>query len=205
MTVAPELSWTNLPSKPLMVPLVHEIIRQGLSDIWGERRYVVGERPMLPARAGAEYLASPDGQRIPIGDDDRPANTFGRSGLYRTLDRAGREVALVAVNVEPDAGRTDVQSSPAVASWLAASGPWEILEPGESSSALRDAAGKAGAAAFLLVFVLLLILLETIIARKFSYAYQEGVGNIKGGLQPTIEEHARLSSLRSEAHPGGGS
>jgi hypothetical protein len=205
MTVAPELSWTNLPSKPLMVPLVQEIIRQGLSDIWSKRGYVAGERPVIASGARIEYVASPDGQRVPIGDDDRPARALGGSGIYRACTQAGHQVMMVAVNVDPDAGRTDIQSSPAVASWLAASGPWVMLDPGESSLVLQETTGKVAAAVFLLILVLLLIALETVLARRFSYAYREGVGDIKRGLQPTIEEHLRPAFLRSGPQGGSGS
>ena len=48
LAVAPELSWTSLPSKPLMVPLFHELIRQGLSVIIGSQKIAVGDQPAVP-------------------------------------------------------------------------------------------------------------------------------------------------------------
>ncbi|UCD75489.1 MAG: BatA domain-containing protein [Phycisphaerales bacterium] len=194
-TVAPELSWTNLPSKPLMVPLVHEIIRQGLSEIWGERRYLVGERPVLPAATG--NLAGPGGERLLIGEDRRPVTPLRRPGLHRLLDRAEQQTALVAVNVDPEAGNTDTQSPQVVSSWLGASGPWQVFDADNPGSALRTAGGNRSIAGLLLILVLLLVVLETILARRFSYAYQAGVGEVSGGLRPTIEEHPHRSSLRA--------
>ena len=52
-------------------------------------------------------------------------------------------------------------------------------------------------AGFLLLLVLLLIVLETLLARWFSHAWRAGAGGAQGGLRPTMEG-------RASAGAGGG-
>jgi hypothetical protein len=48
LTVAPDLTWTDLPAKPLMVPLVQELVRQGIGRSMASRITAAGQAPLLP-------------------------------------------------------------------------------------------------------------------------------------------------------------
>ena len=69
LAAAPDLQWTNLPSKPLLVPLLHEIIRQGLGSIHAQHNATVGQQPVLWSGATGIQLAN--GRRIPTTQDGR--------------------------------------------------------------------------------------------------------------------------------------
>jgi len=60
LTVALDPSWTNLPAKPLFVPLVHEMLRLSLRDAQGAESATVGERVWLDDRwSGVSELRGP--------------------------------------------------------------------------------------------------------------------------------------------------
>ncbi|HWB19406.1 MAG TPA: BatA domain-containing protein, partial [Phycisphaerales bacterium] len=71
LAVAPELDWTNLPSKPLMVPLFQEIARQGLGLIRQSLRLFVGDQPRLAVRAAVHHIVDASGMRINLDPSSR--------------------------------------------------------------------------------------------------------------------------------------
>ena len=91
---APELSWTNLPVKPLMVPLFQEIVRAGIQAAAGRSEVVVGEQlrgdPQVAFR-------NERGSALTIGADGTSAGIVEQSGLWRS--EAGTIVA--ANNPQP--------------------------------------------------------------------------------------------------------
>ena len=191
LAVSPDLDWTNLPTQPLMVPLLHELIKQGVGIIQTAQRYTVGEQPALGLGAGAAALLDPAGGTISLDRGGRPDEPLVRSGLYDVLDPARQRVGTLAVNVDPAAGRTDPQNQAAVTEWLKRSGPWQIFDEGDPARALRTADSGAPLAGLLLLAVLGLIVIETALARWFSYALRGG-GKV-----------AELPALLGEAAPRG--
>ncbi|MCA9296993.1 MAG: hypothetical protein KC983_10755, partial [Phycisphaerales bacterium] len=123
MTSTPELAWTNLPSKPLMVPLMHELIHQGLGVIRSAARYDVGAQPPIRvAFRDARALTLPSGTRVSIADDGRPTQPLRAPGVYTVIDRGQQSMGLLAVNVDPGAGDVTAQSTDDVSLWLRSSG-----------------------------------------------------------------------------------
>jgi len=173
LAVAPELGWTTLPSKPLMVPLFHELIRQGLSVIKGAQQISVGDQPALAQGAAARDLVGPSGQRLPLDSLGRAQQPVETSGLYGVDDPSGQPIGQVAVNIDPRAGQTDVQPLSAVEAWLKASGPWTTFDPGSVSASLGAGTTGSPIAGIILMIVLGLVILETILARLFSHAYRD--------------------------------
>lgn len=170
LACAPELSWTNLPSKPLMVPLFHEIVRQGLGVIQSSQKAKVGGQPALASPA-ARMIVSSQGAKVAVNPDGRASKPIDRSGLYDVQDASQQPVGKLAVNVDPAAGSADVQSEAAVSAWLKASGPWKpVAEDGIAATLGNQGAGSPIAGALLLI-VLGLAALETVLARRFSHAY----------------------------------
>lgn len=191
LAVAPEVSWTNLPTQTLMVPLIHETIRNGLSLIRASQRIVVGEQPPIVRGRGARDLQSPNGQRVALNPAGRPQAALRSAGIWSVLDRSGQPISLVAANVDPDAGVTQVQSAAAVSNWLKESGPWGVFAEDAMKASLSSGAAMSPIAGMLLIALLALAIVETLLARSFSHAYRhEGVGENAGGLRPTIDEAA---------------
>ena len=173
LAAAPELSWTNLPAKPFMVPLMQELVRQGVGLTVAGQRSTVGDRPVLErAATTVERLGEGEDDDLTVAVDSsgRPAAPLSRAGLYRQVDPAQLDVGLLAVNVDPDAGNTERVPPDAVAAWLGESGSWAWLDEADPAAPLRAADGAASIAGALLVAVLILAVLETILARRFSHA-----------------------------------
>ena len=181
LAVSPELAWTNLPAQPLMVPLVHELVKQGIGLIRTTRRYAVGERPALGFGSVAAALLDPYGKNISIGNGGRPDTPLSRAGLYGVLDHGRQRLASIAVNLDPMAGRTDPQDQAAVSEWLGRSGDWAVFDADDPTAALRIADSGAPLAGILLMAVLALIIIETALARWFSHALPPaGVAAVAG-------------------------
>jgi hypothetical protein len=192
MTVAPELSWTNLPTQPLMVPLFHEMIKQGLSLTRSSQRLQVGEQPNLARGPSARDVVGPSEQRISLDASGRTQQPLDQSGIYIVHDQSNQPIGKLAVNVDPVAGNTDVQSSAAVNTWLRNSGPWRTVDPANMSAAVGDASGGSPIAGTILALVLALVLAETLLARWFSHAYasdaaQSDQTGVKFGSTATMD------------------
>jgi hypothetical protein len=170
LAVSPDLEWTNLTTQPLMVPLLHELLKQGIGLIRTSQRYTVAQRPALGMGAAAAALLDPAGRFVPIDGAGRPSEPLARSGLWGVLDPARQRIGMLAVNVDPDAGRTDPQNRAAVLEWLGKSGPWQTFEAEDPAAALEAAESGAPLAGLLLLAVLALVVVETALARWFSHA-----------------------------------
>ena len=187
LAAAPELAWTNLPSRPLMVPLLHELVRQGLSAIRSSQRYVVGVQPIMQGEAGVHEIIDETGEVIIVGEDGRLAQALSRSGVYEMRDRGSQSMGQFAVNIEPSGARTTAQGEAEVRTWLRASGPWEWVDPIDLTAAIRDAQTGSPIALYLLLGVLALVVLETMLARFFSHAYSAtGSGVQSTGLLDSV-------------------
>ena len=205
LAVAPETSWTNLPTKPLMVPLFHEMIRQGLSVIRAAQRVNVGEQPSLARGASARDLIGPQGQKITIDSSGRPQQPFEHAGVYGVLDQSDQPIGKLAVNVDPIAGGTEVQSTTAVSSWLANSGPWNTFDASNISASLGGGTTGSPIAGIILMIVLLLVVLETVLARWFSHAYREqGIDSRHQGSMTFSRGSPLGASMTSSTSAAGG-
>ena len=204
MVFAPQLDWTNLPTKPLMVPLFQELVRQGMSEIRAARRALVGAQQGLGLPVAAADLARDDDERIAVtraGGIERP---LPEAGLYTILDRAQQPLGRLAVNVEPHAGRTQTQSESAVLDWLRASGRWEFFEPQSVTSSMQTASGRSPISHLLLLAVIALLIIETLMARWVSHPSRTRAGPSLGiAASPEARQRAPASVLPSTG--GGGS
>ncbi|MHC4381833.1 MAG: BatA domain-containing protein [Planctomycetota bacterium] len=170
MAMSPELEWTNLTTQPLMVPLFHELIKQGIGLIRTSQRYAVAEQPALGLGVAAASLLDPGGRVISVDTAGRPREPLARSGLWGVLDPARQRIGTLAVNVDPAAGNTDPQNQAAVMEWLGKSGAWEAFEADNAAAAIRTADSGAPLSGLLLLAVLGLVVMETALARWFSHA-----------------------------------
>ncbi|MFW5653382.1 MAG: VWA domain-containing protein [Planctomycetota bacterium] len=80
------LDWTTLPTKPLMVALAQEIIRQGVAEARGQEDLRAGTTPAISVRPGAVALLDPNGRRIPLlSEPPAPADSASTSTATREL------------------------------------------------------------------------------------------------------------------------
>lgn len=188
MAVAPELAWSNLPTKPFMVPLFQEIIRQGLSETRTSQRIVVGEQQAIARGSVVRDLVDPEGELLPLDANGRPQNPFSMEGMYELLDRGSRPVGILAVNVEPRAGRSQTQDPEAVQAWLSGSGEWMQFNPDNLKAALLTSRAGSSLAGILLWIVLALVVLETLLSRWFSHALRTAASEERfGGLRASVD------------------
>lgn len=177
MTIAADLAWSDLPAKPLMVPLMQELLRQGVGAAAGGGASFAGRVPDLPAGA-VGTSASPPAR---VGQARDAAIVLG--GLYGAVDESDRLAGTVAVNADPAAG--DVASNPpdAVRDWLAGllpsgSEPLErvvFFEPGNLGELAESETASSGGTLLLLLIALAAALAETILARLFSHAKRDTI------------------------------
>ena len=188
--------WTNFPTKPMFVPLIHETLRGVLGEVGYGRRLgdvVCGDQPLLgPSWKGATRLTITR-QPQPIGLDLRridgdlePVSALVEPGIYAAqpsdVDR------LLAVNPDAAGGDTREMDSQQLEKWLSAvgTGSWQWLDEAETSQALAVDPSRTDLSWPLLWVVLGLLVLEMGLARWFSYARPVELKRVGGErLDPT--------------------
>jgi len=183
---APQLDWTTLPAKPLMVPLVQELVRQGVSEIRSQRDVVVGDPMVQQLPASAASLVSPSGLNIPLSASAGAPLRIREPGVARALDTMGQQVSVFAANVNAEAGRTEVQAPQAVQSWLSSHGEWRTIASSDPANVLRGATSGMHLAGILLVALLALVVVETLMARWFSHAVVSTHSATGEGIRPAV-------------------
>ncbi len=205
--VAIDPSWTNLATKPLFVPLLHETLRALIGGGDSDQETVAGDRPMLGmAWRDAEALrpvvwsegdAAREREREPIAlrrveGGVEAARALERVGVYTGTAGPGR---LLAVNVEPDGADTRALDEAEVARWFDALGTWSYLDERDPGAALRVEPKRLAIGWPLLWVALGLLVIETVLARVLSHAYATGSPGLSGLVL------RRLSRVRPGAAP----
>lgn len=178
MTAAIQLGWTDLPTKPLMLPLLHEIVRVGVGR----------SQPSFDQTAG-HALRLPPGTVELVPADDRASSSPGMSaagksparyaGVWRGVNSQSAVVSLVAIN--PDHAASDItplpsaQSRTVLAQIAGADRIADINgaspENAETASlGLPDPRSREPVSVPLLAVALGLALAEIALARAFSHA-----------------------------------
>lgn len=177
--------WTNLPTKPAFVPVVHEVLRGIIGGDDAPREgVVVGDAPAVQVGVGLGALRA---LPIDLGEIRFNASEPGGVGLERSekgvrvaapvtmpgvyADAPETPAVMLAVNVDASAGDTRQAAEPAVSAWLERWGPWSWLELSDPAAALRDSGEAPPSLSWPLLWALLgLVVLETVLARVFSHA-----------------------------------
>lgn len=183
---APVLSWTDLPARPLMVPLIQEIVKQGVGRATGSSTGVAGA-PVLapPSPSGVAELQrlGDEATRISVARDGLVGSPIRSAGTYAAIDQAGRNVGTLAINADADAGRVESQDPASIRAWLA--GAWgqragdqaepavSFLDSQKPTATMATSDQGSSISVPLLFAALALALLETAMARWFSHARKE--------------------------------
>lgn len=189
LTASPELTWTNLPVKPLMVPLFQELIRQAVAGARGTARAMVGDRP--PVVSGAALLVGPDGREVAVDAAGRATEPLMATGLWSVRDRDGRTVGGVVVDIDLAAIDLTCQPIEAVRDWAGTSGSAEIsfASGARMPELLVRQDRDTGTARVLLAALLVLAVIEGVMSRRFS----RGAGSAERGdpgVTPTVRQRA---------------
>lgn len=185
---AVDTRWTNLPTKPIFVPLMHETLHGvlGLLDRPGVVQAVSGDTPALGTswagvthldrlRTSGDFILSesneaegvfPDVQNTASGP--ALAGPVTVPGVYQALTDAGPRRLIV--DVDPAAGDTRQIDEEALSHWLDGLGDWRFLDEDDPGAALRRSGELADIGWALLWVLLALILVETFVARLLSHA-----------------------------------
>jgi len=106
MSTALVTEWTSLPTKPLMVPLVQEVLRQSIARIeratiqqLGGTVSVAGAVTLEPMMC-ASLFGMPESRTIAFDFEGRATQPIQVPGVYQALDARGQRVSWVVANVD---------------------------------------------------------------------------------------------------------
>ncbi len=182
LTVAPDLSWSTLPLKPLMVPLWQELVAEGRRRASTAQSASVGSRPRVDGAGVVELRpVAADGSSLPgarpiaVGAGGRVSTGVERTGLYEEVDSSGTVRGMLAV--VPDAAACSVApvDPDRVAAWLSGGGGFRWVGDGtavEQGAVLAVSVFRAvvDLAPWFFAAALLLAAVESFLARRFSHA-----------------------------------
>lgn len=190
---APSLTWTDLPAKPLMVPLTQELVRQAVGRS-AKRRDVTAGAIMSSGAQVVDYSPAvvwqerqSGAQLIPVARSSDKVTAIRDAGVYLARNDQGVVLHPLSVNAPASAGNTTPVSEDQIASWLAGiggTGKIEFLTGAgtQSSSAGGDAETNAPKTLtdsqssgwkwsfWLLVAAGVIAAMEAVMARVFSHA-----------------------------------
>ncbi len=188
LTAALDPAWTNLPTRPLFVPLVHEIVRQGVGTVRSGWESVAGAA--APAPGGAVELSPAFGvsRAGSLGvSGERTADAIRTTGAWVGVDEGGSPRGMVVVNAPEGASDTSAMTRGELEEWLGVLTPdagvrW--VERGDDSGdaerslaqSMSDSAPGSPIAWIALVGALVLALVECVIGRRSSHAERIGAG-----------------------------
>lgn len=166
--------WTDLPTKPMMVPLFQELVRQGVARGAAGTTMFAGGVPALDDRV-AELEPVETGPTVRITDAEQPA--IRTAGVWRARDAEGVVRGWLVVNADPAGSGTGTRALPQLEHWLStlAGGPVgfsDSSQPASVAAAGRAATDEAGAGFGWVAFVLAFLLgvVEMYLARWASHA-----------------------------------
>ncbi len=138
--VAFDPEWTDLPTKPLLVPLMQEIVRQGAGRARGSFGGPAGARVSAPPSSVELAPIGASGASIPLDENGLTREPIRTSGAWRAIDQRGAARAVVVVNPDTRATLADPEDAPRVERWLATLAPEiEVQWIDPSASATLDA------------------------------------------------------------------
>lgn len=174
--------WSDLPTKPLLVPLLQEIVRQGVGRARGSHSAVAGVRVSAPP-GSVELSPLTPGATLGLDEQGVTREAIRTSGAWRGVDQRGGSRGALVVNPDTSATLADPEDPARVARWLAPLAPeteltW-ITEAGEQLAEANTRtvaqaldAPRRGLDFAWMIFagVLGLAILELVLARWCSHA-----------------------------------
>ena len=120
-TAAIDLSATDLPARPLMLPLIQELVRQGVGNSSASLASIAGSTFALPpAAVTLAPIPADAGPEIAVSSAPFAPR---RAGLWRAQDSRGSVLSLLSVNPDPRASDTNITTREQVRAHLASALP----------------------------------------------------------------------------------
>jgi hypothetical protein len=101
-----DVSWSDLPTKPVFLPFIHQAVRHLAGYAEPEPWLTVGQ--VLNASAAAarapgapRVLLTPSGRRLPLDDEGADVLELTEQGFYEIRGEANQAEVVVAANVDP--------------------------------------------------------------------------------------------------------
>ena len=170
-----DLSWSDLPLKPVYLPFVHQSVRHLASYAQPAPWLTVGQvlDPTTGAAGGAtpsgRVALTPSGRRVPLDDEGAEVLSLNETGFYsvRGGGSGDAEVGLVASNVDPaESDLTAMDPKEIVAATLGSpegvqGGPGVVVSPEAQEQSQR-------LWWYLLVAGILLLAVDTLLSNRLS-------------------------------------
>ncbi len=178
LAVALDPDWTNLPAKPLFVPLVHELIRASSSRSLVSRTRIAGQR--LSGPLSQMTLTKASASSGPDRIDPPPtqvARAVSHAGIWQLHDATGRSRGIIAFNPDPHAGNTSISDEKTIIDWLSNALHNQepiLLDEQSPADAINTQMQQTNTGDLLslplLIAALVLAIIETCLARIASHA-----------------------------------
>lgn len=190
---AMDLAWTDIPTKPLMVPLAQELVRQGVGRASGSGVFAAGSPPVLPAGTAELARVYPDDNggagTTAVDAAGRTATPVRRTGVFAARGPGDTSLAVLAANADTAGSATDPLPTDALSRWLAPVGDATFIAPSGDAVNQTGASTRDGVTGErerdlppistpLLIAALCVALLELLFARLFSHAYAAREGGV---------------------------
>lgn len=167
-------AWTNLPTKPVFVPLLHETLRAVIGAPGEAQRLnavISGDQPTLGARwDAAESVSTAEGHKLTMKRTDAGVTLISHVDLPGIYAAQPGGTPRFIVNPDADAADTRALDEASLSRWLKPLGEWKWIDPDQPLATLAAQSPRADIGWPLLWAVLALTLLETALARWFSHA-----------------------------------
>ena len=127
----------------------------------------------------ATTLVSPEGREIPVDGNDQASEPLMTTGLWTIRDADGRAIGGVVVDIELAAADLTCQPPAAIRDWIGSSDPDDLAFASGASmpELLKREDRDTGTARILLAILLVLVIVESILSRRFSH----GAGSAERG------------------------
>jgi hypothetical protein len=101
-----DVSWSDLPTKPVFLPFIHQSVRHLAGYTEPEPWLTVGQvlnTSAVTARgpAAQRVVLTPSGRRVPLDDEGSDVLELTEQGFYEIRGEANQADAVVAANVDP--------------------------------------------------------------------------------------------------------
>jgi hypothetical protein len=170
-----DVSWSDLPTKPVFLPFVHQSVRHLAGYSEPEPWLTIGQ--VLNASAsgsrtasGQRVLLTPSGRRLPLDDEGSDVLELTEQGFYEVRSDANQTETIVAANVDPaEADLTPIDPREIAAAAVGAS---ENGEGGQNAVALTPEARERNQRLwwYLLIAGTLLLGAETLLSNRMAKA-----------------------------------
>ncbi|MSR69652.1 MAG: hypothetical protein EXS17_04825 [Phycisphaerales bacterium] len=187
LATPPDLNWTNLPAKPLMVPLFQECVRQAITQADRHRGTTVGSDHIPITLASTTSLqlvigrlgeATEATRVLSVGPNGSLATPILTPGVYVGLDATGHPTGHIVANIDVAAASTkrttidEVTNQFKGASLTVSTTNFSNNDPSAALNALQQPQAKAldghSLAIWFFGAVIALVLVETWMARRSS-------------------------------------